>query len=74
MWNTGIANAVNLVVASVAIYGLGPVPALGVEGVAAGWVAGQGIAGIFGVWSLARQTRGPSWVSLTRWHVSRVAG
>ncbi|NCV21231.1 MAG: hypothetical protein EBV45_04680, partial [Chloroflexi bacterium] len=44
MWNTGIANGVNLVVASVAIYGLGPVPALGVEGVAAGWVAGQGIA------------------------------
>lgn len=59
MWNTGVANAVNLVVASVAIYGLGPVPALGVEGVAAGWVAGQGIAGIMGVWSLARQTRGP---------------
>lgn len=59
MWNTGIANIVNLVVAVVAIYGLGPVPAFGVKGVAAGWIAGQSVAGVLGVRALAKQRRGP---------------
>jgi MATE family multidrug resistance protein len=59
MWNSAIANVANLVVAFVAIYGIGPFDGIGVDGVAAGWVAGQGMTGILGLRALARQRHGP---------------
>ena len=59
MWNSGIANLANLSIAFVAIYGLGPFTGIGVDGVAAGWIAGQGVAGALGLRALSRQRRGP---------------
>jgi MATE family multidrug resistance protein len=59
MWNSAVANLVNLSVAYVAIYGLGSFAGIGVDGVAAGWIAGQGVAGFLGLRALARQRHGP---------------
>ena len=59
MWNSAVANLVNLSVAYVAIYGIGSIAGIGVDGVAAGWIAGQGVAGFLGLRALARQRHGP---------------
>ena len=55
MWNSAVANLVNLSVAYVAIYGLGSFAGIGVDGVSAGWIAGQGVAGFLGLRALARR-------------------
>jgi putative MATE family efflux protein len=47
-------NVVNIAVASVAIYGLGPIPALGVSGSALGAAAGRGVGGLIVTWALWR--------------------
>jgi len=47
-------NIVNILVASAAIYGLGPIPALGVAGSALGAAAGRGVGGLAVTWVLLR--------------------
>ncbi|MGH2369577.1 MAG: MATE family efflux transporter, partial [Chloroflexota bacterium] len=59
MWATGAANLVNVAVAYPLIFGLGPLPALGLAGAALGLAAGRTLACLFSLYALAVRRVGP---------------
>lgn len=59
MWASGAANLANIAVAYPLIFGLGPLPELGLGGAAVGLVAGRTLACIFSLYALAARRRGP---------------
>ena len=64
-----VANAINIVLDPILIFGLGPVPAMGVTGAAIATNIGRGIAVVVQLWMLSS---GRSRVHLTRRHIELV--
>jgi putative MATE family efflux protein len=58
MWVTGAANVANVVVAYPLIFGLGPVPGLGLAGAAWGLVAGRALSSLLSLYVLTRGRQG----------------
>jgi putative MATE family efflux protein len=59
MWATGAANLANVAVAFPLIFGVGPVPALGLTGAALGLAAGRTLACVLSLLALSRRRHGP---------------
>ncbi len=62
-----LANGLNIVLDPILIFGLGPIPALGLIGAALASVAGWGIAGLYQIWILSgdRGRLSLGWADLT---------
>lgn len=59
MWATGAGNVANIVVAYPLVFGLGPVPAMGLTGLGIGLVAGRLVACVLSLSAIARGRTGP---------------
>ena len=75
-----VANALNIVLDPILIFGLGPIPALGIEGAAIATNIGRGAGVLMQVWILVRgsehlRIRRPSlrWHGATLWQIVRTS-
>ncbi len=54
----GIVNVLNIIVSATLVYGLGPIPAVGVDGIVIGTVVARTSGGLLMIWVLFRGNSG----------------
>lgn len=69
MWILGLVSILNVIFSSVLVFGLGPLPAYGTDGIAIGTVAARFVGFLLMLWILFRGVAGvsavPTWASTT---------